>query len=194
MTRSVSPPLPAPAPWPRLMLISCAAAGSAPRMIATTAAPVARRTQRPIADDVKLCCQDGPTNSPSPVRGCHKGKSVVAALPWLRDALRSVTVQGGSARPSVLARQPALAWVRGAARPWRRPGGATPPPADAPFRRDSDRPMQQKVLRRRAAAEVRAQPLALARALAHARLHALARVRQLRGSVRARRLRGSARA
>src|SRR5215470_8769846 len=129
------------------MLISCAAAGSAPRMIATTAAPVARRTQRPIADDVKLCCSDGPTNSPSPVRGCHKG-SVAAAPPWRRGVLRSVAVQADSARPLVLARRPALAWAQGAARLWRRLGGATPPPADAPFRQDSDRPMPQKVLRR----------------------------------------------
>src|SRR5215813_2264694 len=129
------------------MLISCAAAGSAPRMIATTAAPVARRTQRPIADDVKLCCSDGPTNSPSPVQGCHKGRSVAALPPWRRGALRSVAVQAGSARPSVLARQPALAWARGVARLWRRLGDATPPPADAPFRRGSDQPMQQKVLR-----------------------------------------------
>src|SRR5947199_2033984 len=98
MTRSVSPPEPLPAPWPRLMLISCAAAGSAPRIVATTAAPVARRTQRPIADDVKLCCQDGPTNSPSLVRGCHRGNAAVRAL--LRGALRRVAVRAGSAPPS----------------------------------------------------------------------------------------------
>src|SRR5215510_6230283 len=143
MTRSVSPPLPAPAPWPRLMLISCAAAGSAPRMIATTAAPVARRTQRPIADDVKLCCQDGPTNSPSPVRGCHKG-NVAAAPPGLRAALRSVAVQGESARPSVRAPQPALAWVQDAPRLWRRLDGGAQLPADVPSRRDSDRRLPQK--------------------------------------------------
>src|SRR5215813_1778573 len=111
MTRSVSPPPDAPAPWPRLMLISCAADGSAPRIIATTAAPVARRTQRPIADDVKLCCQDGPTNSPSPVRGCHKG-SVAVAPPWLRDALRPVRVQE--------ARLCHWYWLRN--RPWLRLG------------------------------------------------------------------------
>src|SRR5947208_1923564 len=200
MTRSVSPPLPAPAPWPRLMLISCAAAGSAPRMIATTVAPVARRTQRPIADDVKLCCSDGPTNSPSPVRGCHK-ESVAAAPPWLRGALRSVAVQGGSARPLVLAPQLASAWVRGAPWLWRRLGGVAPPPADAPFRQDSDRRRQGKVPRRRPAAEVRGRPLAsahasLARAsLAHAlSAHASLAHARLRESVLARPLHGSARA
>src|SRR5215470_7634637 len=102
MMRSVSPPPELPAPWPRLMLISCAAAGSAPRIVATTAAPVARRTQRPIADDVKLCCQDGLTNSPSPVRGCHRGNAAVQAL--LRGGLRSV-LQAGSAPPSEWAQQ-----------------------------------------------------------------------------------------
>src|SRR6476620_3357069 len=172
MTRSVSPPLPAaPAPWPRLMLISCAAAGSAPRIIATTAAPVARRTQRPIADDVKLCCSDGPTNSPSPVRGCHKG-SVAAAPPWLRAALRSVAVQWGSARASLRAPQPALAWAPGAPRLWRRLGGGAQPPADAPSRRGSDRLLQQMEPPRRPAAAARVRPLALLRVSVHAPLRA----------------------
>src|SRR3954469_22377250 len=153
MTRSVSPPLPAPAPWPRLMLISCAAAGSAPRMIATTAAPVARRTQRPIADDVKLCCSDGPTNSPSPVRGCHRG-SAAAEPPWLRAVLRSVSLQEDQARPLVSPPEPALAWARGAPPLWRR-GGAAPPPADAPSRQGSDQRPQRKEPRRRPSAEPR---------------------------------------
>src|SRR5262245_63877197 len=102
----------------------CAAAGSA---------PITRRTQRPIPDDVKLCCQDGPTNSPSPVRGCHK-ESVAAAPPLLRVALRSVLLQWDLAPPSLLAPQPALAWARGAPRLWRHLGGAAPPPADEPSR------------------------------------------------------------
>src|SRR5882672_542596 len=178
MTRSVSPPAPAPAPWPRLMLISCAAAGSAPRMIATTAAPVARRTQRPIADDVKLCCSDGPTNSPSPVRGCHRG-SVAVAAPCLRAALRSVSLQGDSARP--LPPQPALAWVRRGPRLWRL-DGAAPPPADAPSRQGSDRRMQGP---RRRPAEARARTLGSARASLRASAHGSARAR-LHGAARAR--------
>src|SRR5262245_40476190 len=86
--------------------------------LAAGSAPITRRMQRPIADDVKLCCQDGPTNSPSPVRGCHK-ESVAAAPPCLRAALRSVVLQWGSARPSVLALRRALAWARGVPRLWR---------------------------------------------------------------------------
>src|SRR6185437_3431497 len=48
MMRSFRPPPAAPAPWPRLMLMSCAASGVAEnRSAATEAATVVRRTRRP---------------------------------------------------------------------------------------------------------------------------------------------------
>src|SRR5262249_27264264 len=114
MTRSVSPP-----PWPRLMLMSCAAAGSAaaPKIVATPAATIARRTRPPIADGFKLCCSDGPTNSPSPVRGCRRAIVPVRPLwphaqAWFRLAaalLRALPVlRARTRRPSPVAGRAAV--------------------------------------------------------------------------------------
>jgi hypothetical protein len=94
--RSLRPP-PAAAPWPKLMLISCAASGVAETISAATeAATVLKRTRRPHGARVRSLV-DGLTNSPSPVRGYRRAWSCPGSA-WLRGAeavFRSLTRLGG---------------------------------------------------------------------------------------------------
>src|SRR6202044_445415 len=127
MMRSFSPPPPA-VPWPKLMLISCAASGVAEnKRTATEAATVMNRTRRPPNASVKSW-SDGPANSPSPVRGCHKGRSccpgsallpAAAAEPqtWVRSgeasaaAMRRSDEQVRTPAPAAAAPWTVASWI-----------------------------------------------------------------------------------
>ncbi len=139
ITRSVSP-------LPRLAEIDAdvlrgGRSRDAAQITATPAATVARRTQRPIADGVKVCLADGRASSPSPVRGCRRGLfgaagfcSVVGGrfeFGW-RDAPAAREFPG---RPMFQGWRPGAGWF------WRSrlfgSGGLpqAPPPDDVPSRR-----------------------------------------------------------
>src|SRR5262247_2657141 len=147
------------------MLMSCAAAASvaATSIAPTTAATVTRRTQRLIPDDVKLCCY-GPTNSPSPVRGCRKGICPPRRLSPRGRALHHLAPaedrRVARAQAAALAAALRQASAPGARRRacqdllCRRDGEARPRVV-APSRRDSDRPGRQTAVRTEAVVAMR---------------------------------------
>src|SRR6202035_5614514 len=123
IARSVTPPL----PWPRLMLISCANAGSTSDPAAIRVA--INKTLRGRGADLTKGALDGPAMTPSRLRDFQSRSSAKAppVPPMARGAAR-----GGLAA----VRAPPEARRR-AVRRCRRAAGATRPPAVAPSRRDS---------------------------------------------------------
>src|SRR5438105_2940046 len=115
IARSVTPPL----PWPRLMLMSCANAGTASDVAAIRLAK--NKTLRGSFGGLTKGSSDGPATMPSRLRDFQSQSSVD---PDLQAASRC------AARGQAAARAPP------AARPYRRPGGEVQLPAAAPSRRD----------------------------------------------------------
>src|SRR5437899_244719 len=117
IARSVTPP----PPWPRLMLISCASAGSA-----NDPAAVRTRRNKTLRGEVAGLTKgssDGPARTPSRLRDFRSRSS--AEQVWAPEA------RCGRSGRAAFPVQPAAPPVR--------PAGAGPLPAAAPFRRDSGR-------------------------------------------------------
>src|SRR4051794_21629445 len=118
IARSVTPPL----PWPRLMLMSCANAGSASDPAAIRLAK--NKTLRGRSADLTKAISDGLAAMPFHPRG-FQNRSSAAGRP---AALRCGGGQAAAPAPRAARRH--------VARPARRPGGAVRLPVAAPFRRD----------------------------------------------------------
>src|SRR6185369_2640308 len=117
IARSVTPP----PPWPRLMLMSCASAGSASDPAAVRIKK--NKTLRGEVADLTKGSSDGPARTPS----------------RLRDFRNRSSAERGRAREARCGRYgPAVSPVPPAAPP-AQPAGAGPLPAAAPSRRDSGR-------------------------------------------------------
>src|SRR6202042_3148509 len=124
--RSVTPPL----PWPRLMLMSCANAGSASEPAAIRMAK--NNTLRGKVADLTKETSDGPARRPSRLPDSQTRSSARPSRPAARPSVRC-EARGGAAAARVrpAGRRPEARWHRAA--------GEALLPAAAPFRRDFDR-------------------------------------------------------
>src|SRR6516225_6205445 len=122
IARSVTPPL----PWPRLMLMSWAAAG--PARVPAAIRVARNKTLRGEAASLTKDSLDVRAGTPSRLQGCRT-RSLTAARPVEVSAARC-------ARPG----GPPAAQVRREGRPCHRPDGEALPPDVAPSRRDFDPP------------------------------------------------------
>src|SRR5258705_8506848 len=125
IARSVTPPL----PWPRLMLMSCANAGSASDPAAIRVARY--KTLRGNAAGLTKGSLGGPTMTPSRLRDSQNRSFAKAQFPAAPSAARCGVVRHGSAAAPA---PPAVR--RPVARPRRRPAGEARLQGVAPFRRD----------------------------------------------------------
>src|SRR6478752_3736358 len=118
IARSVTPP----PPWPRLMLMSCASAGSASDPAAVRIKKI--KTLRGKVDGLTKGSSDGPARTPSRLRGFRSRSS--AERGWVRE-VRCGRYYGQAGFPAPPAALPV------------RPAGGGRLPAAAPSRRDSGR-------------------------------------------------------